>query len=243
MKGSPFQPIIDPAHDPRRYAPVFARTGRLHIPGFLTAASATELQRAAARAPFIKSWFMEGRSFESDLERLRTAAPTERAELERSVHAAAREGFAYAFDTYRLSDTVEAGGAVPAVLRTLHVFLNGPAFQGFVRALTGDVRGVYCDSQVTRYRSGDFLTAHHDDKPGQNRLYAYVLNLTPRWRTDWGGLLAFHDPDGHVAEAYTPTFNALNIFRVPQDHAVTVVAPFSGGDRLSVTGWIRSRGP
>jgi Rps23 Pro-64 3,4-dihydroxylase Tpa1-like proline 4-hydroxylase len=28
---------------------------------------------------------------------------------------------------------------------------------------------------------------------GKNRVAAYVLNLTPRWRVEWGGLLMFHD--------------------------------------------------
>jgi len=46
-----------------------------------------------------------------------------------------------------------------------------------------------------------------------------------------------------VAEAYTPAFNALNIFKVPQPHAVSLVAPFAGGDRLAITGWVRSKGP
>ena len=70
-----------------------------------------------------------------------------------------------------------------------------------------------------------------------------MLNLTPDWRTDWGGLLAFIDEDGHVAEAYRPSYNALNIFRVPQRHAVSFVAPFAGAPRLSITGWIRDAVP
>ena len=107
--------------------------------------------------------------------------------------------------------------------------------------LTGDPRCAYADAQATRYRPGDFLTAHDDDVAGKKRLYAFVLNFTPAWRPDWGGLLAFHDADGHVSEAYTPTFNALNIFRVPQQHAVTQVASFAGAERLSITGWIRER--
>ena len=123
----------------------------------------------------------------------------------------------------------------------LYDMLNGPAFLGFVRTLSGDPRAAYVDAQATRYRAGDFLTAHDDDVVGKSRLYAYVLNLTPQWRTDWGGLLAFHDADGHLAEAYVPTFNALNIFRVPQLHSVTQVASFAAGSRMSITGWIRER--
>jgi hypothetical protein len=47
------------------------------------------------------------------------------------------------------------------------------------------------------------------------------------------------DQDGHVSEGYTPAYNALNLFRVPQRHAVSYVAPFAGAPRLAITGWIR----
>jgi Rps23 Pro-64 3,4-dihydroxylase Tpa1-like proline 4-hydroxylase len=106
--------------------------------------------------------------------------------------------------------------------------------------VTGDERIAYVDAQATRYRPGHFLTEHTDDVAGKQRLYAYVLNLTPAWRIDWGGLLLFHAPDGHVAEAYCPRFNALNVFAVPQAHSVSVVAPFAPAHRLSVTGWLRA---
>nr|WP_240902836.1 2OG-Fe(II) oxygenase family protein [Caulobacter sp. SLTY] len=96
---------------------------------------------------------------------------------------------------------------------------------------------------ATRYLPGHFLTAHDDAAPGKHRLYAYVLNLTARWRADWGGILMFLDEEDHVAEGYTPSFNALNIFRVPQRHAVSMVAPYAGEPRLSITGWIRSQAP
>ena len=34
---------------------------------------------------------------------------------------------------------------------------------------------------------------------------------------------------------------ALNVFAVPQMHAVSTVAPFAGGPRYSVTGWWRAK--
>ena len=143
-------------------------------------------------------------------------------------------------------NVVEGGqrkGGPLAPIEAVYDLLNSAPFLAFIRALTGDSRAAYVDAQATRYRPGDFLTAHDDDVEGKNRLFAYVMNFTPAWRADWGGLLAFHDADGHVAEAYTPTFNALNIFRVPQVHAVTQVASFAAGPRLSITGWIRERRP
>ena len=121
--------------------------------------------------------------------------------------------------------------------------LNSEAFLGFVRQLTGDPRPVYCDAQATRYRAGQFLTAHDDNLAGKDRLYAYVLNLTPAWRIEWGGLLMFHDADGHVAEAYAPKFNAINIFSVPAWHSVSQVASYVDQHRLAITGWIRGSKP
>ena len=70
---------------------------------------------------------------------------------------------------------------------------------------------------------------------------AYVLNMTPQWRWDWGGALLFSDRPGHVSEGYLPAFNALNIFAVPQPHLVEFVSPFAGAQRYSITGWFRSR--
>ena len=68
-----------------------------------------------------------------------------------------------------------------------------------------------------------------------------MLNLTPAWRAEWGGVLEFLDADGHVAEGYVPSFNALNLFAVPQLHHVSHIAPFARGPRLSITGWLRTR--
>ena len=111
------------------------------------------------------------------------------------------------------------------------------------RDQTGHSRPQRAYAQVARDGPGPFLTVHDEEDRVKQRLYAYVLNMTAEWRPDWGGLLLFLDEDGHVAEGYTPAFNALNIFRVPARHAVSFVTPAAGAPRLSVTGWVRSRVP
>jgi Rps23 Pro-64 3,4-dihydroxylase Tpa1-like proline 4-hydroxylase len=68
-----------------------------------------------------------------------------------------------------------------------------------------------------------------------------VLNLSPRWKIEWGGLLMFHGDDGHVAEAFLPNFNSLNLLKVPALHSVSQVSLFAGDDRLAITGWLRGR--
>lgn len=236
---------FSPDLDPLKLRAVLARHGRLHLPGILGPEDARAVGLALqGDVPWFRSVNVRGKSYDLGFDVLDAMPPERRAELETAIAEGGRTGFQYAFDAYRLSDRVEGGerrGGAFAAVEAVYDLMNSEAGLTFIRVLTGDARCAYVDAQATRYRPGHFLTAHDDEVAGKERLFAYVLNFTPSWRADWGGLLAFLAPDGHVSEAYTPVFNALNIFRVPQPHAVTQVASFAGGDRLSITGWIRAR--
>lgn len=94
--------------------------------------------------------------------------------------------------------------------------------------------------RAPHYGPGHLLTAHDDAVAGKNRRAAFVVNLTRDWSADWGGLLMFHQPGVAAAEALVPSFNAINLFAVPQPHSVSMVAPFAPRRRYSVTGWLRS---
>lgn len=167
----------------------------------------------------------------------------EQARLIGLAHEEATEGFQFVFDRLRIGSARAMGLPIPRALYELHALFNGAAFLDFARDLTGDNRIAYIDAQATRYLPGHFLNSHTDEHEGAGRLYAYVLNLTPRWRVEWGGLLMFLNEDGAVSETFTPVFGTLNVFRVPQDHAVSMVAPFAGGPRHSITGWWRVNPP
>ena len=68
------------------------------------------------------------------------------------------------------------------------------------------------------------------------RVLAAVLNLS-HWSIDWGGVMLFHNTDGSAHTGWTPSFNALNLFSVPQDHSVSMVTPLARAPRLAVAGW------
>ena len=233
---------LDPGLQPERYREVFQRYGRLHVPAFLSAGTAKALWSTLDTAP---GWLcaLHGATghYEIPAAEIEELPADERRRFEGAVQADARHGFRYMFDSIRISEA--AGRPVPPLLARWQAFVNGPEFLRFLRELTGDGRIAYCDSMATRYRTGHFATAHEDEIEEKHRLYAYVLNLTPRWRADWGGLLLFLDEDDHVAEGYVPAFNAINVFRVPQRHAVSFVTPAAAGPRLSITGWARARAP
>lgn len=230
---------IDRALDPDRMRPVFARHGRLHIPGFLGGDGA---QRLYARLARDSAWSFVMNRGNSHLE----LTPEQSKRMPREAHQAmmqdimkeARDGFQLAYDVINITRKGREPQTDDPTLRGVHALLNSPNFLDFIARVTGE-RGSWSDATCTRYRAGHFCEMHDDKAEDGDRLIAFVLNLTPRWRVDWGGVLQFIDADGHVAEGYTPAFNALNIFRVPQAHAVSIVAPFAGGDRLAVTGWVR----
>jgi hypothetical protein len=220
----------------------FARKGRLHIPNVLAADSAERVAEAlASHRDWTLSVKVGDETFEMPLERLAEADPAERARIGALTADGSSPKMQYLFDTWRVGFFVDRGFRSGGAIEALYDFMNGDVFLDFVRDLTGDARAAFCDAQATRYRPGHFLTAHDDSSEGKHRLFAYVLNFTRAWRPDFGGQLQFLDDAGHVEEAYSPAFNALNLFAVPKKHAVSYVAPFAQSERLSVTGWVRAR--
>ena len=166
----------------------------------------------------------------------------ERGRLEKLVHAAAKSGFQYRYETLRVADEAqERRKARDDALTGFANFLCSEPVLALMRRVTGFGDIDFADAQATAYRPGDFLTAHDDAVEGKNRRAAYVFGLTPEWRTEWGGLLLFLNEQGDVERGLLPRFNALNLFSVPQRHSVSAVAPYAGEVRLSVTGWLRTK--
>jgi Rps23 Pro-64 3,4-dihydroxylase Tpa1-like proline 4-hydroxylase len=110
----------------------------------------------------------------------------------------------------------------------------------FLRDVTGHGDLAFTDGQATAYGTGDFLTGHDDDVAGKGRLAAYVFGLTPYWRLEYGGLLLFHGEHDRTVTGNVPRFNVLDLFRVPQQHSVSIVTPAAPHRRFAVTGWLRS---
>lgn len=224
-------------------------TGRARLPGLLAGDGAGVLHHALTGPDMVWNRALENPySRDVPVAVFEAEPPQEQARLVAMVHEEATHGFQFLFDRLQLGPARAMGLAAPQALYDLHDLFNSDAFLAFARALTGDDRIAYVDAQATRYLPGHFLTGHDDRNDEAGRLYAYVLNLSPAWRPEWGGLLMFMDTaeDGGpaaVTETFAPAFGALNLFRVPQPHAVSMVAPFAGAPRYSITGWWRTTPP
>jgi Rps23 Pro-64 3,4-dihydroxylase Tpa1-like proline 4-hydroxylase len=214
---------------------------RARFPGFLRAEDADRLLSSLQK---LDRWNVvttsRGRHLDLDARGLAAFSDEDRSKFNEAVFAPATRGFQYLFENYPIYDAYYAGTIPDPEISAFFEFLNSEPMLNFARQVTGVEDIAFADAQATRYRAGHFLTGHSDGVEGKNRAAAYVFNLTRDWRPDWGGILNFVGPDGHIEEGFTPTFNALNMFAVPQEHHVSVVAPYAGSERISVTGWFRT---
>lgn len=217
-----------------------ARAGRVQVRDFLEPGAADRLHQCLSREV---RWSLavcdEGgmRTLErEEYERLDDEA---RQTLYRRLAAEAAGGeYRFAYDSYMMPRAYLEKRDPGLLLHPLLEFLNSPEYLRFMHALTGDSRIRRINAQATAYRPGQFLRTHNDEHSGEGRLFAYVLNLTRRWRADWGGLLHFVDEDDAVTGTFMPHWNSLTLFKVPVKHTVSMVMPWAEEARFAITGWM-----
>lgn len=234
---------LNPALDARALARRFHETGRIHIAGLLDPVCADAMHsQLRARTDWNQVINSGERLFELTRPTRATLSAEQQADLDNAVYAGARSGFQFRYESIRVPDEPKQRTASNDPLAAFAAWLSQGAARDFLRTVTGEPEIAYADAQATAYAPGDFLTAHDDAVPGKHRLAAYVFNLTPIWRPEWGGLLLFHDGDGVTVDGFSPAHNALNLFRVPQAHSVSEVTRAAAYRRYAVTGWLRSHG-
>jgi len=237
-------PRLNPDLDPHAIASAFAIRGRTHIPAILTPESATRVQQCLNKeTEYNVTINTPARIHDMAPSQIASLDSSQRYRMLDSVYKTAGSSFQMYYGTHRLSNGGEPYPDPDHFLASVVSFFNSEPFLAFARAVTGIPEIQHVDAQATRYAAGNFLTLHNDadDIEGRNRLVAYVLNMTPGWRLDWGGLLLFVDQNSNIEEGYIPAFNALNLFRVPQLHLVSQVTSFAQCPRYSVTGWMCGR--
>jgi Rps23 Pro-64 3,4-dihydroxylase Tpa1-like proline 4-hydroxylase len=210
---------------------------RVRIDNFLTASAANDvLNSLAQEVAFDRIFFYQGRYHVFSDEQLEQLPPADRTALEQGLLDLAAQGIGFDYRALRMDEAHRP--QAPQVLQDLFDEINSAAQLERIHRLSG-VPVVTVDGQFTRYSAGSFLTRHSDRIVEERRRIAYVLNLTPHWHPDWGGLLQFFQQDGVPRDAWEPRFNSLSLFDVSHIHSVTYVTPFAAGERFALTGWYR----
>lgn len=228
---------LNPALDFEALGHQLRTRGRVLIRDFFAPEVAEALERALQEI----DWQLVYRDLKGDRrltgEQLRALAPAERMHLTEGILSVARQApYQFSFFSDSLVTALQQGRT--DLLARFMRFMASDDFLARMRQLGNDdrINGVY--AQATMYSRGNFLTTHDDHVDREDRRLAYVINLTRRWRPDWGGLLQFTDADGSVLDTFFPHFNSLSLFQVPQRHFVSYVAPYAMGERQAITGWL-----
>lgn len=233
---------LNPALDVAALSSAYRRDRRGQVVGLLTTSDAAALHAdISAQRRWNVCIFAHGKNTEVDAEGWSDLAPDVRAKTIEIAHDRANHEFAFLHYKIPVYDRYHGGSAeLTPALKAWFEFMNGEEFLGFARSLTGHDDIAFADAQLTAFGPGHFITIHNDDSEGKNRRAAYVLNMTPEWREDWGGYLLFFDGAGNVTTGYKPAFNTLNVFSIPAAHSVSVVSPFARKPRLAISGWLRA---
>ena len=236
---------INPAIDRLAAARAFARDRRVQVRDLLTEAAARTVHRVLSReTPWGLAWHA-GEDGPHSLRRreLAAAPPAEMAAVSAKVAASARSrDYAFAYAHYPILTAYQERWGEHEALDLLMEHINAEPMMELVREVTGIPQLVKADAQATLYGPNHFLALHDDSHVAQGWQVAYVMNFCAEdWRPEWGGYLMFYDEEGDAVAGFKPRFNALNLFRVPQNHNVSYVPPFAPLGRYAITGWFRDR--
>jgi len=235
---------INPALDVEALALAYRQRGRVQIRDFLTPESAERIHEHLSRStPWGVAYNQGPHVVQLSAEQAAALDPADRQRISVEVGQRARHGYQFFYNYFPLLEEYMGSMARQSPLFGVLEFLNGGDFLELMRRITGLPAVRWADAHATLYRAGHFLKHHTDEKPSAQRLAAYVLSLTKGWGRDWGGQLQFFDARGDVEQGIRPAFNALNVFTVPADHAVSQVADYAPGQRYSITGWLRGDTP
>jgi Rps23 Pro-64 3,4-dihydroxylase Tpa1-like proline 4-hydroxylase len=227
---------INPHLDREAIRDALAHNGRVQIRDFFE----PHVVESLAGALDAVDWRLLFRDDSGDrkllADELRGLTPAARMDLTAGINRLAEREFQFLFYSHSMVDSAKQGET--DVLTRCVRWMADEEFLSVMRGISGmdDINRVY--AQATLYSRGNFLLLHSDETSIERRRLAYVINLTRRWRPDWGGLLQFADDEGSVVDTFFPHFNSLALFTVPQQHFVSYVAPYAQGARHAITGWL-----
>jgi len=168
--------------------------------------------------------------------------PEQRNQIQQGIFQRAQQGlYQYVYNCYPILDAYMGEWHPGLYLNPFFEFLNSEPMLNLIRTITGIPEIIKGDAQATLYAPNHFLGLHTDEHKEEGWRVAYIINMTREWREGDGGYLLFYDEDGDVVQGFKPRFNALNMFAVPQRHAVSFVPPYARPGRLAITGWFRDR--
>lgn len=237
---------INPALKAADYAVAYKRDGIVQIPDIFEPASAEAVTQMLEQQMDWDIVYLDEHFRGQNLTRADIQAMGREGlrDILLGLQQRAGENLGLLYSGYAMITAIRTGRDPGHPIHDLTRFICNPGFLDFGAAVTRQPAVRRADAQATYYRPGDYIGLHDDTgwETG-NRLTAYTLGFTRKWRSDWGGQLLFHDDRGDVSRGFVPRWNTLTLFKVPRLHSVAPVAPYARSPRISIVGWLRDDEP
>lgn len=237
------QPLLALAaeHPPKYLIDFFRDNHFVKVKGALNAETAAVIdQHISQQVDWNLVFNHQGQHQDLNARAVDTWTAEQKADLQTIVNTQASSGFQYLYENIPLYDIYHSNLLPGHFFNQIIEFLNTESTLNFFRELLSAPQISFADAQITRFGAGHFLNVHDDNVVDKNRVAAFVINLTKEWRPDWGGALHMLDEQGNITNSFVPSFNEINIFKIPIDHYVGYVSPFAMQKRVSITGWLRT---
>lgn len=229
---------LNPLHTLSEYTEQYAVDKRLRVFDIFTPKTAGDIAAHIHQDLTYKNAYIEDGVFKLiSTDELAALGLQKQQALTQKIYKQAAEGIGF---FYAKSD-IRQNPADFSLSQEVWKWLNSEDTLQGIRAMTGHQDISAANAQATRYYPGHFLTRHNDVNEHENRKVAYVLNFTPTWHPDWGGLLQFYHDTGNPKDTWVPIFNSMALFDVAHPHGVSYVAPFARNPRIAITGWFTAR--
>jgi len=229
---------FNPALDLQGLRERFDATGRVQVKDAFSDDTAGRLHQCLSQETPWMLAFNEGETPRYlSRQEMDEMSDAQKANMMQNIFSNASKQFQYAYSDFPVSGTINDPNQPNQYTHDVLRFLNGQTFQDMIKKVTGLEGKFAVDGHATCFQSGHFLTIHNDTDADDRREIAYVINMTPTWRSDWGAHLMFYDDEFNIVETFAPKYNTINMFRIPQAHAVSFVPPFCPQKRFGMTGW------
>lgn len=234
---------INPALDSRKLAAEYQKKNRLQLRNFLADDSAKALHDFLHELPWGLAYNEGSHVVQLHAHMVAELGQDQANRIMAGIRERARVQYQFLYAFYPILTAYFSPQVARHRVFQFFELINSPNTLDLIRNVTGLPQIRWADGQATWFKPGHFLKAHTDEQDAEGRVAAYVMNVTPEWDRDWGGFLQFYDANGNIEEGFQPSFNTLNVFTVPQLHAVSMVSTYVVAERLAVTGWFRSDEP
>ena len=223
--------------DAKQLAKAYKEKKRLQIPDFLDAAAADKIyQGLTVNTPWQITHNDGKRANWLDVKDLEAKIGRRIREMTNLIFSSAAKGdFQYVRYARLLKENQTGMRPLDPTLVETYDFLNGKDVSGFIKAVTGKAIKK-ADAEAHWYQNDNFQTRGTGAERGGKPAIGFSLTLAKNWSADWGGNTYFYDQDSNIEEVFVPRFNALEIFEIPASYSISLVAPFTTGFRVSITG-------